>query len=174
MLRDIGSDKMKVNVVRPFHKDNLKVSSTMIREKLRAGEMGEVLQLLGRPYSITGQVVQGFGRGRTIGIPTANIEPRDSYVIPKNGVYAVKVSVSGSIYHGVMNVGLKPTFDDAPAKPTLEVHILDFNKSIYGESIEIHWIEYIRAEQKFASVDLLIEQIKEDIITAEQILKLTI
>lgn len=85
MLRDISADKMKVNVVRPFHKDNFKVSSTMIREKLYAGEMDQVAQLLGRPYSITGQVVQGFGRGRTIGIPTANIEPRDHYVIPCNG-----------------------------------------------------------------------------------------
>ncbi len=170
MLRDIGADRMKVNVIRPFHKDNYKVSSTVIREKLHAGELSKATQLLGRPYSMTGQVVQGFGRGRTIGIPTANVEPRANYVIPCNGVYAVRVLVGGVLHHGVMNVGLKPTFDDHPAKPTLEVHILNFNKSIYGECIEIQWIEYMRAEQKFTSVNLLVEQIQSDLITAEKIL----
>lgn len=171
MLREIGAKKMKVNVIRPFHMDNIKVSSTVIREKLHAGELDKVCQLLGRPYSITGQVVQGLGRGRTIGVPTANIEPRDNYVIPRNGVYAVKVIVGGVIHNGVINVGLKPTFDDNSANPTLEVHILGFNQSIYGQSIEIQWIEYIRAEQRFSSVDLLVNQIRADILTAEKILR---
>jgi riboflavin kinase/FMN adenylyltransferase len=171
MLREIGAEKLKVNVVRPFHIDNIKVSSTVIREKLHAGELDKVTQMLGRPYSMTGQVVQGLGRGRTIGIPTANIIPRDNYVIPRNGVYAVRVTVGGVIHNGVINVGFKPTFDDNPTKPTLEVHILGFNQSIYGESIQIQWIEYIRAEQKFSSVDQLVNQIRADIITAEKILK---
>lgn len=173
LLREIGAGKMKVNVIRPFHMNNIKVSSTVIREKLHAGELDKVAQLLGRPYSITGQVVQGLGRGQTIGIPTANIEPRDNYVIPRNGVYAVRVAVGGVIYNGVMNVGLKPTFDDNPAQPTLEVHILGFNQSIYGESIQIQLIEYIRAEQKFSSVDLLVNQIRSDILTAQKILSFT-
>ncbi|MEX2416112.1 MAG: bifunctional riboflavin kinase/FAD synthetase [Paenibacillaceae bacterium] len=173
LLREIAAEKMKVNVVRPFHKDNNKVSSTLIRERLHAGELDKVAQMLGRPYSIMGQVVQGLGRGRTIGLPTANIKTRDNYVIPRNGVYAVRVTVSGVTYHGVMNVGLKPTFDDNLTEPTLEVHILGFNRSIYGQSIQIQWIGYIRTEQKFSSVDLLIDQIHADILTAEKILSFT-
>ncbi|MEX1031044.1 MAG: bifunctional riboflavin kinase/FAD synthetase [Paenibacillaceae bacterium] len=173
MLREIGGDQLKVNVIRPFHMDNLKVSSTVIRENLHAGKMKKVTQLLGRPYSITGQVVHGLGRGRTIGIPTANIEPRGNYVIPRTGVYAVKVNVSGVVHDGVINVGFKPTFDDNPDKPTLEVHILEFNQSIYGESIQIDWIDYIRTEQKFSSVDQLVNQIQADILQAKKLLSFT-
>jgi riboflavin kinase/FMN adenylyltransferase len=173
MLREIGGDQLKVSVIRPFHMDNMKVSSTVIRENLHAGMMKKVAQLLGRPYSITGKVVQGLGRGRTIGIPTANIEPRGNYVIPRTGVYAVKVKVDGVIHDGVINVGFKPTFDDNPDKPTLEVHILEFNQSIYGESIEVDWIDYIRAEQKFDSIDQLVNQIQADILTAKKLLSFT-
>lgn len=173
MMREIGANQMKVNVIRPFHMDNIKASSTVIREKLRAGELDKVAQLLGRPYSMTGKVVQGLGRGRTIGIPTANIEPRDNYIIPRQGVYAVRVTVNSMIYNGVMNIGMKPTFDDDPDKPTLEVHILEFDQSIYGESIEIQWIKYIRAEQKFLSVDSLVKQIQADIVVAKEILSFT-
>lgn len=167
-LREIGGDKLNVMVIRPFHLDNLKVSSTAIREHLHAGKMNDVTQFLGRPYSISGLVVQGLGRGRTIGVPTANIEPRGNYVIPKTGVYAVKVHVGEGTYNGVINVGYKPTFDDNPAKPTLEVHIIGFNQSIYGESIQIDWIDYIRAERKFASVEQLVDQIKDDISFAQK------
>jgi riboflavin kinase/FMN adenylyltransferase len=170
MLREIGGETLDVIVVRPFHMDNLKVSSTVIRQNLHAGNMKSVTQLLGRPYSMTGIVARGLGRGSTIGIPTANIEPRGNYIIPKTGVYAVKVNVHGATYDGVMNVGFKPTFDDNPAKPTIEAHILGFNQSIYGELIKIDWVDYIRAEQKFASIDMLVNQIHADIREAVEIL----
>jgi riboflavin kinase/FMN adenylyltransferase len=171
MLREIGGEALDVIEVRPFHMDNLKVSSTVIRENLHAGKMKNVAQLLGRPYSMTGLVVQGLGRGRTIGIPTANIEPRGNYIIPKTGVYAVKVNVGGATYDCVLNVGFKPTFDDNPAKPTIEAHILRFNQSIYGELVIIEWVDYIRAEQKFASIDQLVNQIHADISRAVEILE---
>jgi riboflavin kinase/FMN adenylyltransferase len=171
LLRSVGAEQMKVSVIRPFHIDGIKVSSTVIREKLHEGDIDKVNELLGRPYAISGQVVHGLGRGRTMGIPTANIEPRDNYVIPRHGVYAVKVIVGKVKYSGILNIGMKPTFDDNPPEPTLEVHILGYNQTIYGKSIQIEFIQYIRQEQKFSSVDLLVKQIQEDILTAEKILK---
>lgn len=168
-LREYGASLMKTSVVRPFQLDGVKVSSTYIREMLHAGELEKVSELLGRRYTVTGHVVTGEGRGRTIGIPTANVEPDSPYAIPRKGVYAVQVHIDGKIRAGVMNIGVKPTFS-AENKATLEVHILDFDQMIYGHAIRVEFVAFIREEQKFSSVEELVGQIHRDIMRAKSIL----
>lgn len=169
-LREQGGLRMKVQVIRPYLKDGIKVSSTLIREMLHQGSVERVNELLGRPYSLTGTVVHGMGRGRTIGIPTANIEPNNRFVIPGNGVYAVKVQVGAEWLDGVMNIGVKPTFEDDPEGRTMEVHLLQFDRMIYDQTVRVSFHGFIREERRFSSVDELVKQIRSDIETAKTIL----
>ncbi len=143
------------------------ISSTKIRDLLKEGDVEHAARLLGRHYAITGVVIKGDGRGRTIGFPTANIAPKHS-IMPANGVYAVKISARDKCYDGVANVGLRPTFDQKDF--TLEAHIFDFNEDLYGEEISICFIRRIREEKKFLNVEALIKQINADIETAKNIL----
>lgn len=168
-LRQFGQGLFRVSVVKPFLMDGVKVSSTLIREMIYQGSMDRVNELLGRPYRLAGTVVHGLGRGRTIGIPTANVEPSDRYVIPGNGVYAVDVRIGGDRYRGVMNIGVKPTFADDPPEPTLEVHLLGFDGDLYGQRVQIDFLARIRDEQKFSGVDALIAQIRRDIEAARNV-----
>ncbi|MBD0380309.1 bifunctional riboflavin kinase/FAD synthetase [Paenibacillus sedimenti] len=166
-LCELSHGKFSVEVVRPFHMDGEKVSSTLIRESLQHGDIETVTRLLGRPYSMSGIVVDGAKRGRTFGFPTANIQLDEPYVVPVNGVYAIKASVNGVSYKGVMNIGVKPTVATGELKQSLEAHLFDFSDQIYGEHITVDLIAYLRAEQKFASIDELIAQIKQDAETAK-------
>lgn len=139
-----------------------KISSTFIRTLLNDGEVLLIPEFLGRYYQVKGLVVHGEKRGTKLGFPTANIET-DRYILPCTGVYAVCVSLNGRNFEGVCNVGYKPTFHkDNKLEQTVEVHLFDFNESIYGEEVEIQWIERIRSEQKFASIQQLVTQIHED------------
>jgi riboflavin kinase/FMN adenylyltransferase len=169
-LLELGQDKFSVEIVPPFHLSGEKVSSTNIRENLLEGSIEEANHLIGRKYRIRGQVVTGDGRGRTIGFPTANIEPVEDYVIPKKGVYAVRCTVYGTVYNAVMNIGTKPTFSDNEVNITLEAHLFDFDQMIYNEKIEVEFIHYIRSERKFAIIDELIQQIQQDASEAKRIL----
>lgn len=137
-----------------------KISSSAIRDAIAAGQVEEVVPLLGRFYCISGAVVHGFKRGRTIGFPTANI-PLDSYVMPKFGVYVTRFYIDGEIYQGITNVGLAPTFDDDIPALT-ETFIFDFSGDIYGKTATVEFLHYIRPELKFNSVDELIERMNED------------
>ncbi len=167
LLKELGKGNINVEVVPPYKIDGEKVSSTCIRELLLEGEVELANKYLGRRYAVSGTVVEGEKRGRTIGFPTANIALDDSYVIPAKGVYAVNVACQGQKHHGVMNIGVKPTFHgDLDVEPTLEVHILDFDRSIYGEAVEVEFVKFIRKEQKFGSVEALIKQIAQDAETA--------
>jgi riboflavin kinase/FMN adenylyltransferase len=140
-----------------------KVSSTYIRHLLKEGEVEKLPFLLGRFYTLTGMVVHGDKRGRTIGFPTANIALTDDYIIPRTGVYAVRVHMDQQTWEGVCNVGYKPTFyREKATEPTIEVHIFDFSDDIYGKTVEIEWHKRLRSEQTFASVDHLVSQIKQD------------
>lgn len=168
-LREHGQGRIDVTVIRPFLLNGAKVSSTLIREMIHQGSMEQVRTLLERPYRLTGTVVRGLGRGRTIGIPTANLAPEDRYVIPGGGVYAVDVLIGEARHRGVMNIGFKPTFADDPPEPTLEVHILGFSGDLYGRSVKVDFLARIRDEQKFSGVDALIGQIRRDIAEAERI-----
>lgn len=150
------------------------VSSTEIREALTgAGDVQLAAQMLGRPYSLVGEVVEGDGRGRRIGFPTANISvnhPRK--VIPANGVYAVRVTMDGSNERtpnaGMMNIGHRPTFDGRDL--AVEVHLLDFSENLYGQDLRIEFVDRMRDEQKFDSVDALIEQLSRDRSRCKQLL----
>lgn len=140
-----------------------KVSSTLIRGFLRDGKVDEMPHLLGRYYTTKGIVINGERRGRTIGFPTANVLMDEEYILPPTGVYAVKIKVDGKWHEGVCNVGYKPTFHlEKKAKPSIEVHIFNFNKEIYGESAIIEWHLRLRSERKFEGIKQLVAQIEKD------------
>ena len=124
--------------------------------------------MLGRPYTFSGKVVFGQQLGRTIGVPTANLWiPKQR--LPISGVYAVKCQLAGKILNGIANMGTRPTVDGT--KPVLEIHIFNFNKSIYGERLTIEFKNKLRDEKKFDNIDLLKKQILKDINQAKKILE---
>ncbi|AVQ99088.1 bifunctional riboflavin kinase/FAD synthetase [Oceanobacillus sp. M65] len=142
--------------------DGEKISSTKIRNLLKAGDMDEAARLLGRPLSVTGLVVKGEQRGRTIGYPTANIAVSDETLLPKVGVYAVKVLYKNEVYEGMASLGFKPTFTDQLVEPILEVNIFDYNNDLYEEELRVQWYTFIREEKKFSGVEELVSEIAED------------
>jgi riboflavin kinase/FMN adenylyltransferase len=135
-------------------------SSTNIRQKILCGEVDQAQALLGRPYSIHGRVVHGTQKAKALGIDTATLRTR-SKLIPPDGVYAVNAEVSGTTYLALANIGHQPTF--GPNERAIEIHILEFNRDIYGEPMEISFLKRIRPEKRFESVDALRRQIDEDI-----------
>lgn len=145
------------------------VSSSRIRSLLKEGKVEEATLCLGRPYSICGQVVHGEQIGRTIGFPTANLQPDDDLLIPMDGVYAVMVDIGGETNkHGIMNIGTRPTFDGR--NRTLEVNIIDEMGNFYDQVITVHFIARLRSERQFPSAEALALQIQKDKEQAEQIL----
>ncbi|RST75523.1 bifunctional riboflavin kinase/FAD synthetase [Siminovitchia acidinfaciens] len=164
-----GQGKLQVITVPKLEKNQEKVSSTLIRKLLRAGRTEDVHKLMGRYYTTKGTVIHGEKRGRLLGFPTANIRLNDDYIVPKEGVYAVRMQVNGQWENGVCNIGHKPTFH-APGQIELsiEIHLLHFDRSIYGEEVTIEWRLRIRDEQKFDGLDQLKEQILKDKQTAER------
>lgn len=136
-----------------------RISSSLIRQALQQDNLHLVEKLLGRPYSIAGRVAHGNKLGRTIGFPTANIM-LNRLVIPLQGVFAVQIQTKTGKYNGIANVGNRPTINGS--KALLEVHIFDFNRSIYGEAIEVFFMHKIRNEVKFPSFEALKAQIEKD------------
>ncbi|MFQ3853813.1 riboflavin biosynthesis protein RibF [Staphylococcus parequorum] len=142
-----------------------KISTTEIRKSLKTGDLQKANEELDYLYRIKGTVVQGEKRGRTIGFPTANVQPSGDYVLPKNGVYAVSMEIGANkkVYRGVANVGVKPTFHDpSKAQVVIEVNLFDFNENIYGERVTVFWHHYLRPEIKFDGIDPLVEQMNKD------------
>ncbi|QKS71391.1 riboflavin biosynthesis protein RibF [Paenalkalicoccus suaedae] len=163
--------KVTHTTVTKFEADNEKVSSTRIRDALLKNDLEAANAYLGRHYSLLGTVVHGEKRGRTIGFPTANVEPSDSLLVPATGVYAVTIEIDGEILNGVCNIGYKPTFhEERPDAPAVEVHIFDFTGDIYDKDARVTFVASIRAEKKFDSLDALKEQINKDKQTAVEIL----
>ena len=160
--RQAGIEDLKKNAFELFEIPEIdvngkRVSSTRIREGLKEGRIQEVNQFLGRPYTISGKVVEGDKRGRQMGFPTANIHMK--HLRPAlTGVYAVKLGNR----NGVANLGVRPTIAGTP-KLLLEVHLLNFNEDIYGQHVQVTFLEKIRDEMKFENIDALIEQIKKDV-----------
>jgi riboflavin kinase/FMN adenylyltransferase len=150
--------------------DDPKISSTRIREALRAGKPDTAAKLLGHWWTVEGRVAPGDKRGRTIGFPTANVS-LEGYLEPALGVYAVRVEVAGKTYDGVANFGRRPTFDKKDV--LLEAHIFDFAGDIYGQQIIVAFIAYLRPELKFAGLDALKTQIAADSENAKRLLKAT-
>jgi riboflavin kinase/FMN adenylyltransferase len=149
---------------------DVKISSTRIREALREGKPEEAARLLGHWWTVEGRVEAGDKRGRTIGFPTANVS-LEGYLEPAQGVYAVRVDIAGKAYDGVANFGRRPTFDKKDV--LLEVHVFDFAGDLYGQQIVVAFIAHLRPEQKFASLDALKAQIAEDAKAARILLNAT-
>lgn len=166
LLRRMGAQRgFTVDVISPQEVEGYGVvSSSAIRRALREeGDPQRAARMLGRPYRLQGTVVRGSGRGKEIGFPTANIEPDDARkLVPRRGVYAVRVRVErdGGGYDGMMNIGQRPTFDGTGLH--LEVHLLAFEDDLYGEKLRVEFVQRLRNEQKFASVEALKEQLLKD------------
>lgn len=166
MLQKSGSiNDFSVSDTHTLADDINRISSTRIRELLENDQLNRAEELLGRKFSVSGRVVYGRQLGRTIGFPTVNIG-LGRYRSPVKGVYAVRVEHNGNYLNGVANVGVRPTVGGSQ-KPLLEVHILDFDKNLYGTFLTTVFLHKIREEKTFASLDELKEQIKTDVITAQ-------
>ena len=153
--------RFEVIVIPPIINDNNLVSSTLIRQLINKGEVVQANKLLGRSYSMRGKVIRGKGRGTNLGFATANLECDVDYVSPKNGVYDTIVEYNDKRYASITNIGINPTFSDVGF--SIETHILDFKEDIYGEYIEVEFLDFIRAEKKFDTVKYLVSQVKADI-----------
>ena len=139
------------------------ISSSLIREALLSGKLDEANKWLGYSYSVSGNVVKGRQIGRSIGFPTANIEPDDPFkLIPAKGVYAVEVEIHGNTYPGMLSIGTNPTVNDDTSLRSIEVYILNFNEDIYGKALKVIFRKKLRDEKKFDSVAQLSEQMKLD------------
>ena len=147
-----------------------RVSSSRVRRALRQGDMDDVSGCLGRLYCLTGTVIPGDGRGRTLGIPTANLSVWDEQMLPATGVYATYAWLDGNRYAAATNVGYRPTVDGHTLN--VETHLLDFNADIYGKELTLSFVSRIRDEQKFSGLEALIVQIQLDITTVRQHLQL--
>jgi riboflavin kinase / FMN adenylyltransferase len=171
LLQQLGEQfGYQLHVIEPVQAENEPVSSSRVRRALKQGDVQTAAQLLGRSYSIRGRVIPGDGRGRTIGIPTANLQVWEEQVIPGPGVYVSQAEVKGQTWGAVTNVGYRPTFDNQPERPQVEAHLLDFEADLYGREVNLSFIARLRPEQRFASVQTLVEQIQKDIARGRSIL----
>ena len=152
-------------IVKPFKVKKKTISSTFIRKKIRKGHIEEVNKLLNRNWSIKGKVIKGQKRGRKIGFPTCNLR-LNSYVIPRLGVYAVKVKTNNVSNNGIANIGYRPTFNGQSL--LLETNIFGINKNLYNKVITVGFKKFLRAEKKFKSFEYLKKQIKIDIKQAKK------
>lgn len=150
------------------------VSSTRIRETISSGDLETASALLGRPYSLTGTVIEGAKLGRTLGFPTANLDT-NGLILPPNGVYAIRAMASSNNSTetlektGVLNIGIRPTIHGATGQRTVEAHLLDFEADLYGKELEITFVTHLRDEQRFSSKADLQQQIKKDIEAARRL-----
>lgn len=161
-LRAQGAEKQfSVHEVDLLTAEGAAISSTAIRQALEAGQVEQARDWLGRSYALAGEVVHGEGRGRTIGYPTANIAVWEQQVIPANGIYAGWARLGSDRFMAATNVGVRPTFDGSNI--TVEPYLLDFDRDIYGQTLEITFEKYLRPEAKFGSLSELIAQIGRDV-----------
>jgi riboflavin kinase/FMN adenylyltransferase len=140
--------------------DHKAISSTAIRAALEAGDVVQASYWLGRPYALAGEIIHGEARGRTIGFPTANVAVWDAQVIPANGVYAGWATLGAERFMAVTNIGVRPTFSGSGV--TVEAHLLDFDRDIYGRELRVTFEQHLRPEMKFSGIDALIAQIGAD------------
>lgn len=168
-LREEGTRKdFSLNAIPLVQTENSAITSTRIREALLVGSVEDARALLGRTYSVTGEVIHGDARGRTIGFPTANISVWDSQMLPSYGVYAGYAIIDNERYAAVTNIGVRPTFEGQIER--VEVYILDFTGDIYGKTIAFEFEKKLRGEKKFTDLESLIAQIQEDVKQARNLL----
>ncbi len=172
MLKNLGAKMgFEVQIIAQITDEGKRISSTHIRQQISEGRVAEAAELLGRLYSLNGKVVEGDKRGKTIGFPTANLKIWLGYLVPRNGVYATWVKFDNNRFPSVTNIGLRPTFEDQPTVPRIEAHLIDFTGDIYSKQIQLEFIEFIRTEKRFSSIDELKEQINNDIKIALEVFK---
>ncbi len=168
LLKELGKKySFKVIIIPPIKINTELVSSSAIREFVTKGDMEGVFRLMGRHYSITGEVKDGKRLGRRIGFPTANLQPEEYLIMPYNGVYITKTFYNGEFYNSITNTGHNPTFGNMSAT-SVETHILDFNSDIYKSDIEVFFLKKLRDEKKFRSAEELSQQIATDIAMARE------
>jgi riboflavin kinase / FMN adenylyltransferase len=167
--RELG---FSVTVIPPVLVDGEPVSSSRVRNRLRVGDFAAVESLLGRPYCLESTVVHGDQLGRRIGFPTANLQV-DGLELPPHGVYAVQVGWQGILRPGVLNLGRRPTLNQPEPTLRLEVHLLDADENLYGETLSIRWVKKLRDEQRFPDLASLKAQIQQDVTDAREALGIT-
>jgi riboflavin kinase/FMN adenylyltransferase len=163
LLKEIGKEfDFSVVSVGKIRYGDATVNSSLIREKLKDGKVEEAEELLGRPYRLSGTVVSGNKRGKSLGYPTANIKPDSpSKLLPKDGIYFVQAVIEERKYSGMASIGVRPTFE-SDGKRTVEVNIFDFDKDIYGRKLEVFFFRRLRDEFKYITKDELIRQMDRD------------
>lgn len=168
VLRTLGERLgFRVRLVPALEIEGEAVRSSNIQRILSEGDVAHVTRLLGRPHAVEGTVVHGEGRGRTIGVPTANLRIPPEMALPANGVYAVRARVNEREVIGAANLGTRPTFEGVGR--SLEVHLLDFSEDIYGATVSVAFLARLRPERRFSSVEELVQQIHADIRQARDI-----
>jgi riboflavin kinase/FMN adenylyltransferase len=160
-----GPIGLVTHVVPALLVDGVPVSSSEIRAVLRDGDVSRAARYLGRPYSIAGTVTRGAGRGRTLGFPTANLDPERPLLVP-TGVYACRAEIDGASHRAVVNVGVRPTFGENAL--AIEAFLMDVTADLYGRPLQLHFMARLRGEQKFGSVDELRAQIARDVEAARR------
>lgn len=172
MLRRLGDQYgIRTVIIPPVRIDHGIVSSTRIRNLVVTGEMEQVVNLLGRYYSITGKVEKGKHLGTRLGFPTANIHPEDCLVLPHFGVYITKTRIGNAFYPSITNIGVNPTFGENYSVK-VETHLLNFDQNLYDEQIEVFFLSKIRNEKKFRNKEELAKQVSIDIIKARNYFKM--
>jgi riboflavin kinase/FMN adenylyltransferase len=164
LLKEIGEEKgFCVGKIHQVQFRGSRVSSTSIRQALLSGQVGLARRLLNRPFALEGSIVQGTGLGTKLKIPTSNLKTHNE-LIPRRGVYATATVMGGRRYRGVTNIGFRPTVDQAEgAALSIETHLLDFQKNIYGEEVSLEFLVRLRDERRFPGVPELVRQIQKDI-----------
>lgn len=163
-------EKIQLILQDEFKLNNSSISSSIVRNEIKQGEMEKVNSLLGRAYFLSGHVIKGQGRGKQIGFPTANMDYDKALILPAGGVYITQTTIHGMTYNSLTNIGTNPTFNMGPSL-NIETHLLDFNRDIYGEEMRVSFLKKIRDEKKFSSVNDLIAQIEGDVKSAKSFFK---
>lgn len=151
-----------VDVIEQISSHGVKISSTLIRKLIEDGKIKEADELLSRPYKLIGEIIHAKGLGKKMGYPTANLKLIDNFVIPRFGVYDTDIIIKGERFRASTNIGTNPTVEHDGIK--IEAHILDFNRDIYGEIVELELLDFVRPELKFASIEELFKQIAKDVL----------
>jgi riboflavin kinase / FMN adenylyltransferase len=169
LLKKLGAEfNFEVVGVPPIKTNDEVVSSTAIRQAIERGDFARAAAMLGREYTILGTVVRGDDLGKKIGFPTANLSAHNEQ-FPPNGVYAAEARIDGELHRGVVNLGVRPTVTSGKSERVLEIHLFDFNRSIYGQDLEVRFVKFLRPERKFENVDALVAQIGRDVDQAREL-----
>ncbi len=169
LLKKLGAQfHFDVVGIPPVKVNGTVVSSTAVRQAIERGDFATAAAMLGRDYTILGTVVPGDKLGKKLGYPTANLSAH-SEQFPPNGVYLAEAWIHGVLYHGVVNLGYRPTVSSGKSERVLEIYLLDFDRDIYGEDVEVRFTRYLRPERKFDSLEDLVRQIELDVRQAREL-----